>query len=157
MKKIGYLCITLALLAGISPNSASAGGGHHYHYPYAGRAFALGLGYWGGWGPGYYGRFPMPLIMDIRLHMAMASGVWIHALWVRTPPYGYAPAYTYPPVVAAPSAPSVVVQQQPRAALPPPPTPSANYWYYCRKPDGYYPYVRNCPGGWLQVVPQPPQ
>ena len=31
------------------------------------------------------------------------------------------------------------------------------YWYYCKKPDGFYPYVRECPGGWTQVVPQIPE
>ena len=30
------------------------------------------------------------------------------------------------------------------------------YWYRCNQPDGYYPYVTNCPGGWLQVPAQPP-
>ena len=28
------------------------------------------------------------------------------------------------------------------------------YWYYCQDPQGYYPYIRNCPGGWLTVVPK---
>jgi hypothetical protein len=27
------------------------------------------------------------------------------------------------------------------------------YWYYCTGPQGYYPYVKSCPGGWLTVVP----
>jgi len=27
------------------------------------------------------------------------------------------------------------------------------YWYYCRNPQGYYPYVTSCPGGWVQVIP----
>jgi hypothetical protein len=30
-----------------------------------------------------------------------------------------------------------------------------DYWYYCRKPEGYYPYVKKCPGGWMKVVPPP--
>jgi hypothetical protein len=34
---------------------------------------------------------------------------------------------------------------------------SSNYWHYCRNPEGYYPYVKNCPNGWLQVAPQPGQ
>jgi hypothetical protein len=29
-------------------------------------------------------------------------------------------------------------------------------WYYCDKPEGYYPYVRTCPSGWQQVPAQPP-
>ena len=30
------------------------------------------------------------------------------------------------------------------------------YWYYCRDPEGYYPYVTSCPGGSTTVVPTPP-
>lgn len=32
----------------------------------------------------------------------------------------------------------------------------ANYWHYCRNPEGYYPYVKKCPYGWLPVAPLPP-
>jgi len=40
----------------------------------------------------------------------------------------------------------------------PSPTPSqAQAWYYhCKKPMGYYPYVQDCPGGW-QPMPATPQ
>jgi len=30
------------------------------------------------------------------------------------------------------------------------------YWAYCQSPEGYYPYVQDCPGGWQAVVPTPP-
>jgi len=30
-----------------------------------------------------------------------------------------------------------------------------NYWHYCSNPEGYYPYVKKCPDGWLPVAPQP--
>src|SRR5690242_2600863 len=30
----------------------------------------------------------------------------------------------------------------------------ASAWYYCNDTKAYYPYVRECPSGWLQVVPQ---
>ncbi len=56
------------------------------------------------------------------------------------------PPYGYPPVVVAP-APPVYVQPAP------PPRP---YWYYCENPQGYYPYVQQCPGGWRPVNPSPP-
>jgi hypothetical protein len=44
----------------------------------------------------------------------------------------------------------------PSIVVPPPrvyvePTPYA--WYYCENPLGYYPYVQQCPGGWLPVAP----
>ena len=29
-----------------------------------------------------------------------------------------------------------------------------SYWYYCENPQGYYPYVKSCPGGWMKVVPE---
>ena len=41
--------------------------------------------------------------------------------------------------------------------IPVPSEPQQSYWYYCQDPQGYYPYVRNCPGGWQQVLPTPPQ
>jgi hypothetical protein len=31
--------------------------------------------------------------------------------------------------------------------------PGGPTWYYCSNPQGYYPYIKNCPGGWLTVVP----
>ena len=67
-------------------------------------------------------------------------------------PYPYPYPYAYPYPVYSPPA---VVQQspvyvQPEAQAPPPP----QYWYYCQSAQAYYPYVRECPGGWMQVVPQ---
>jgi hypothetical protein len=55
--------------------------------------------------------------------------------------------YSPPPVVVAP-APQVYVEP----AAPPP-----TYWYYCDAAHAYYPYVQQCPGGWRQVLPTPPQ
>ncbi len=70
-------------------------------------------------------------------------------------PFYYPPAYAYPPTVVVPTTPPVYIQQQ-QAQPVQPAQPQTNYWYYCQNPDGYYPYVKNCPGGWLQVAPQPP-
>lgn len=30
-----------------------------------------------------------------------------------------------------------------------------SWWYYCVDAKTYYPYVKQCPGGWLRVAPQP--
>ncbi|MBS0335564.1 MAG: hypothetical protein JSS40_01880 [Proteobacteria bacterium] len=68
-------------------------------------------------------------------------------------PYYYPPAY-YPPVVVAPAAPPVYIEQEAQQA--PQQAPAAGWWYYCSDPQGYYPYVKQCPGGWQQVSPQPP-
>jgi hypothetical protein len=32
-------------------------------------------------------------------------------------------------------------------------TNDADYWYYCRKTDAYYPKVETCSSGWMQVIP----
>ncbi len=32
----------------------------------------------------------------------------------------------------------------------------ANSWYYCKNPEGYFPYVKTCPSGWQTVPAQPP-
>jgi hypothetical protein len=34
--------------------------------------------------------------------------------------------------------------------------PAPYYWYYCEAASAYYPYVRECPTGWLRVLPEPP-
>ena len=70
-------------------------------------------------------------------------------------PYYYPPApyYYYPPQVAAPASPPAYVEQPaPQAA---PAQPEGNYWYYCAGARAYYPYVKDCPGGWQRVAPQP--
>jgi hypothetical protein len=73
------------------------------------------------------------------------------------PPYYYPYPY-YPPVVVAPAQPPVYIEQAPQASAPSAATSPANtgYWYHCDNPDGYYPYIKDCPGGWRQVVPTPP-
>ena len=72
------------------------------------------------------------------------------------PYYGYPPPYyAYsPPVVVAPSPPVYVERGDDEGA---PPRSSKNYWYYCDRPAGYYPYVKECPGGWQRVAPTPPR
>jgi hypothetical protein len=57
--------------------------------------------------------------------------------------YGYGYGWPYYPqeVSEAPPAYSEPEQQQPY------------YWYYCQNPQGYYPYIKSCPGGWMTVVP----
>jgi hypothetical protein len=58
------------------------------------------------------------------------------------------PAYTY--------APPIVIQPEPQVSGPQPSSPATStYWYYCVDAKAYYPYTRQCPGGWLQVVPSP--
>ena len=59
-------------------------------------------------------------------------------------PYGY--SYPYPYYPNADAEPPVSSGQE-----------QEYYWYYCKDPQGYYPYVDHCPGGWMKVAPTPPQ
>jgi hypothetical protein len=145
MENTKLMCLVIALFAivAVSSNAVWARGGYVGHGSYGGSfshghshsrtnlGIYLGGGYYGGgfYGPGYYGAYGFGN------------------------PFFYPPYYNYPPVVVAPAAPPVYVEQ--RNAVPA--QPQTNYWYYCRNPDGYYPYIKECPNGWLQVVPQPTQ
>lgn len=75
-------------------------------------------------------------------------------------PYGYPYPYPYryyPEVVVTPSAPTTYIEQGDAAISPAPaPVSRSNDWFYCNNPDGYYPYVKSCPGGWQRVPAQPP-
>jgi hypothetical protein len=106
---------------------AFASGGRGY------RGYGYGHGYRG---HGYYGYRGSSVV--IVPQVVLPFGI----------PYLYPP-----PVVVAP--PPVYVQPAPQVYVqPPPPQP---YWYYCDHPQGYYPYVPQCPGGWRQVTPPPPR
>lgn len=98
-----------------------------------------------GHGHGYHG------------HSHIGVGVVVNPFWLDTWPYPrpyYYPPYPYyypPSVVTVPAAPSTYIERDDGPA----PQTSA-YWYYCSQPAGYYPYVKQCPGGWQPVTPQPP-
>ena len=80
-------------------------------------------------------------------------GVWLGPGWWGSY-YPYYPYYPYNPYYGAPP---VVAPQQPDAYVQPAPQPAEpNYWYFCQNPQGYYPYVKKCPSGWMKVVPSPP-
>ena len=66
--------------------------------------------------------------------------------------YPYYPGYYYPPAYAYPAQPTTYIQQE---APPAPAAPQQGYWYYCGDAQAYYPYVKECPGGWQRVSPQP--
>ena len=69
-------------------------------------------------------------------------------------PYLYAdPFYSPAPVIIERAPPPVYIEQGQVAVETAPET--TNYWHYCRETKGYYPYVKECPGGWQKVLPQP--
>lgn len=111
---------------------------------YSGINWAHGGGYGGhgfGGGHGYHGH--------------AGFGLYFGAPYYSYPYYGYSyPYYATPPVVTVPASPPVYIQQAPPAAVNQ--QNPANYWHYCTNPEGYYPYVQECPDGWQLVEPTPP-
>jgi len=81
-----------------------------------------------------------------------------HAYYPSPYYYPYPPYPYYPPIVTVPAQPQVYIEQgNPQPAPQVSPAPQAgNYWYHCDNPDGYYPYIKECPGGWQKVAPTPP-
>ena len=90
-------------------------------------------GHWGGHGGGHWG-----------------GRVWIGPGWGWGPwwDYPYYPYYPYYPDYDSPA----IGQQEPPLFKQTTPQ-SQDYWYFCTKPEGYYPYIKKCPSGWLKVIP----
>ena len=72
----------------------------------------------------------------------------------------YGPGYPYGQAYpgGAPAGPQVYIERGADEGAPAPSAaaPAQGWWYWCGDPEGYYPTVRECPGGWQQVAPQPP-
>jgi len=77
-------------------------------------------------------------------HVFFGLGFGAYWPWYY-PPYDPRHYSSYPPV-----APVYVERGDAQAA------PQSVDWYYCVSPQGYYPYVTQCPGGWQRVKPQSP-
>jgi len=67
-------------------------------------------------------------------------------------PYYYPP---YPPAIvyapAVPPTPQTYIERDDATA-----DRGQGYWYWCAEAKAYYPYVKQCPGGWQAVTPGPP-
>lgn len=72
---------------------------------------------------------------------------------VAPAPYYYAPYPVYPPpVVIEPEEPDVYVERGEGTSAGTPGT-----WWYCDASKAYYPYVKQCRGGWRGVPASPRQ
>jgi hypothetical protein len=104
------------------------GGGYYGGRRYYGGYYGSGVGFWFGWPYGYpYYPYYYPYS-----------------------PYYY--PYYSPPVVTVPSEPQEYIQRPQRSES----TEPFGVWYYCSDSKAYYPYVKECPGGWQTVPAQPP-
>lgn len=83
-----------------------------------------------------------------RFGVVIGGPLWFGPAYYP-PYYYYPPPIYYPPVQVSPP---VYVEQ---GGAQPAPAPQQSYWYYCAEANGYYPYVKECAGGWQRVSPQP--
>jgi hypothetical protein len=142
VKRKGLISFVL-LLAGTFTVAATAYADHHGGYYHGGsyyhhdhddhNSYGVVIGVPFGF-PGYYGGYGYPYPFGSF--------------------YPYYPLYpAYPAgIVAVPSGPITYIQRdsQPGSA-----DQSAPSWYYCPDSKTYYPYVKECPGGWQRVAPHP--
>jgi len=91
-----------------------------------------------------------PAMAGGRVFVGVGFGFPFYSPWAYPYPYPY-PAYPYPAY-----SPPVVVQAAPQTYVQPPEaSPPTQYWYYCPTSQSFYPYVNECPAGWVQVPPEP--
>jgi len=94
------------------------------------------------------------IVVPVYAHPRAGVGVWIGPGW--GPWWG--PGWWWgPPAYPYYDRPPVIIEQQPIYQQPLLQQDEQNYWYYCPDAKAYYPYVKDCPKGWLKVVPAPPQ
>jgi hypothetical protein len=139
MKRIIWALVMAVLLLVGPALPADAGGGPGGGHR-GGSLRGSGGGFHGGGysGGGYHrgGQYP---------YRHGGSRVFIGGLgWWWGDPYFY---YAAPPVVIQ-QGPTEYIQQAPAP-------PQQGYWYFCQGAGAYYPYVKECPGGWMTVVPAP--
>jgi hypothetical protein len=87
--------------------------------------------------------FAAPAAAHSRLILGFHFGVPIY----YPPPVYYAP----PPIYYPP--PAVIYAPPPASNV----QPETFTYYYCPESKSYYPYVRECPGGWERVPGVPPR
>lgn len=99
-------------------------------------------------------KFLMKSILAVLLALvagaALAHGGRVH-LGVNIGPY-WGPWWVVPPPVYYPA--PVVIEREPPIIIEQTAVP-ADYWYYCRPANAYYPYVKDCPAPWERVPAQP--
>lgn len=89
-----------------------------------------------------------------------AVGAAVTGLAIESAYLGTYPRYAYPYTYAYPAPAPIYIEQTyvaPPAQVVATPPVSSGVWYFCRKSNTYYPYVRSCAGGWEQVPASPPR
>jgi len=165
------LTLIMALLVGSSTSEAvfahggggrGGGGWHGGAGGWRGGGGWNGGGGWrgGGWNGGGWnggGRMGIFLGAPIGFNYGYYPYSYYGSPYYGSPYYSPVSAY-YPPVQFAPiyteqnDGPQISPQVAPRDSSQ---NIQGSWWYYCVDSKTYYPYVNQCPGGWLRVAPQP--
>jgi hypothetical protein len=133
------------------------GGGFHHGGGWGGGA---AMGHGGGWGGGHFhdGHFHGGCC-HVAVGFFFGPG-FVYGYPYPFYPYPYSYYYPYWPVTAGayPDEATPYIGQgqdgQPESGSGV--APQAAYYYHCARPEGYYPYVKVCPGGWERVPTEPP-
>ncbi|MBA0922625.1 MAG: hypothetical protein H0Z21_05500 [Nitrosospira sp.] len=136
IKTIKLTCLVISLLGLMLDNSLWARGGGRVGHYYGGGGYRGGYGGYGG--RGSYSRYG-----------GYGLGYGGYGLGYG----GYGLGYGGYPPISIPETPPVYIEQQDFVKSTA--ESQKNYWYYCQDPAGYYPYIRECPNGWLPISPQP--
>ena len=130
MKWVKCILALILLLGSVVPEEAAADRGRRGRHGGARIGLYVGVPYYLGWHSSYY---PYP------------PGFY------ASPYYPYPPYYTYPPVVVVPPSPPVYIERDVDDSAS---SQEGSYWYYCDRPAGYYPDVKECADGWQRVAPR---
>ncbi len=144
MKQIMWaIGLAVVLLAGPTLSAEAGGGGRGFH----GGGPGMGGGFHGGTrvfiGSGFHGGGHFH--GGTRVFIGGGFGWWGWPGWWG-PGWWGAPYPYYATSSVVQQAPTEYIQQ---GYAP----PQQTYWYFCQNAGAYYPYVKECPGGWMQVVP----
>lgn len=158
-KKRLLLTLSMALIIGSSTiaNVLAAGGWRGGGGLYVGGWHGGGGWRGGGWNRG--GRVGIYLGAPIGFNYGYSPYPYYGAPYYGSP-YSYAPAPIYYPPVQ--SAPVIYIERKNEVRISSRKSPrnssqtnQTSWWYYCVDSKSYYPYVKNCPEGWLRVAPEP--
>jgi hypothetical protein len=142
------IAVAMALLAsGTASADRYSGGGDLKGSYYSGGSHEGGR--YGGWS-GYHGSYYRGGVGVVFGGPYWGPSWYYPSYYYPYDPYSF--PYSYYPSVSEPSSPPVYIEQ-PQSE---PDSAPQGVWYYCPDSKTYYPYVKECPGGWQTVPAQPP-
>ncbi|MFZ6753376.1 hypothetical protein ACO0KY_08375 [Undibacterium sp. Dicai25W] len=123
-------------------------------------SFAGPYGYWRGprVGFGVYIN-PFPIVVGTPYYAPTYYGptYYGHSYYYGSPYYSYprevviqSPTVIYSPPSYS-TAPATTSTYNLYEAQPSAPALNGNEWLYCDQPDGFYPAIKDCPGGWRKI------